>query len=179
MVLDVLVLIAVVYGVYKGASDGLFVSAASFLSLLIGTIAVLKFSNVIKVFLHDRLGWDSEFVPVLSFIVTFLIAVFLVHLVARFMTKVFQVVFLGFFNRLCGAVFYILIVTLMVCLVLSLFDQINVNHYLIDQDTLMKAYSYRYYVIISENIFPEFFQLIQNLFVRSAALITFPQTESV
>jgi membrane protein required for colicin V production len=179
MILDILVLIALSYGIYKGVSDGLFVSVASFLSLLIGTIGALKFSNVIKGFLYETVGWDSKFLPVLSFVIAFLITVFLVRLVAQFMTKVFQAVFLGFFNRLTGAVFYILIVALVICLILSLFDQINVNHFLIDQDTLMRSYSYRYYLMVSESVFPDFFKLIQDLFAKSAELIEIPQAEAV
>ncbi|MDR2222794.1 MAG: CvpA family protein [Flavobacteriaceae bacterium] len=172
MFLDCLVVIALGFGVYKGMTQGFFVSLASFLSLMIGTIGALKFSNLIKDFLYNSLGWDSKFVPVMAFVLAFFLAVFLTRLLAKFITKMFEAVMLGLVNRLLGILFQFLLTSFMVCLVLSMFDEININHFLASEETLNTSTAYRMYQSISQDIWPSVFQMVKHLFEKSVDVIT-------
>lgn len=183
MLLDIIVGIALVYAIYKGAKDGLFVSVAAFLALLIGIIGALKFSYIIKNFLFNQFGWESSFLPVVAFILTFFIAVLIVKVIAKLITKLFEAVFLGFLNRLFGAVFQILVVVLLVSVFLSLFDQINAILLMVNQESLMNSISYRTYLVLSDSVFPSFFELVKALFEKSIDVIKTPmplyESESV
>ncbi|MHC5363243.1 CvpA family protein [Myroides sp. LJL110] len=171
MILDLFVAIALIFGIYKGAKQGLFVSIAAFISLLIGVIIALKFSNVIKGYLYSSLGWDSSFLPIIAFVLTFFLAVLCVKLVAKLITHLLQAVYLGFLNRIFGAIFQILVVILLVSLFLSLFDKLNAIYPMISKQELELSHSYRIYQEISKHIFPSFFALIDSLFETSSQFI--------
>lgn len=171
MFLDVLVMIAMVYSIWQGITKGFFVSLASFLSIMIGTIAALKFSNVIKTYMYESMNWDSKFVPVLSFVLVFVLAVFLTTLIAKFVTKVFDAIMLGMLNRLLGVLFQVLLTAFIICVILSMFDEVNVNNMLASKETLEKSFSYTCYRGISENILPSLFQMVKHLFEKSVDVI--------
>lgn len=163
MVLDILVLIALAFGIFQGLKNGLFVSVVAFLSLLIGTMGALKFSNIIKDFLHQKWGWESSFLPLVSFVVAFVLAILAVRLAAQVTTKIFEAAFLGFFNRMLGALFQILVVILMMSLVYALMDQINSRIPLVGSETLASSKSYQVYLFVSEHIFPSLFAMVLAL----------------
>lgn len=179
MILDVLVLMALAFGVFKGFKNGFFVSVVAFLSLLIGTMGALKFSTVVKDFLQQKWGWESSFLPILSFIIAFVLAILAVRLAAQVTTKVFEAAFLGFFNRMLGALFQIFVVILMMSLVYALMDQINSYIPLIRPETLATAKSYQVYLFVSEHIFPSLFDMVKHLFEKSVDVLQTPTPESI
>lgn len=171
MILDILVGLGLLVGLYKGAKEGFFVSLAAFLSLLVGVITALKFSNLLKDYFHESLQWESTFVPIISFILTFIVAVLIVKMIARMITHVLQAIYLGFINRILGAIFQVLVVVLLLCVILSFFDHLNEWTQLITQEELSKSYSYRFYSYISHNYFHGFFKLVNDLFQRGVVII--------
>ena len=171
MILDIMVLLALAFGVFKGFKNGFFVSVVAFLSLLIGTMGALKFSNVVKDFLQHKWGWESSFLPVVSFVIAFILAILVVRLAAQITTKLFETAFLGFFNRLLGAVFQILVVILMMSLFYAVFDQVNSRITLIGPDALASSKSYVLYLFVSEHIFPSLFDMVRYLFEKSVDVL--------
>lgn len=179
MVLDILVVLALAFGVFTGIKKGFFVSVVAFLSLLIGTMGALKFSNVVKDFLQHKWGWESSFLPVFSFVIAFVLAILVVRLAAQIATKVFEVAFLGFFNRLLGALFQVLVVVLMMSLLYALFDQVNSRFVLVQPETLAQAKSYQVYLFVAEHIFPSLFKMVGYLFEKSVDVLQTPTPESI
>lgn len=179
MILDILVLLALAFGVFKGFKNGFFVSVVAFLSLLIGTMGALKFSNVVKDFLQHKWGWESSFLPVLSFVIAFVLAILAVRLAAQITTKIFEAAFLGFFNRMLGALFQILVVVLMMSLVYAVMDQINNSIRIIGPETLASSKSYSIYLFVSEHIFPSLFEMVKHLFEKSVDVLQTPTPESI
>ncbi|MBB1150949.1 MULTISPECIES: CvpA family protein [unclassified Myroides] len=179
MLLDILVVLALAFGVFKGVQKGFFVSVVAFLSLLIGTIGALKFSNVVKDFLQQQWGWESSFLPVFSFVIAFILAILVVRLAAQIATKVFEAAFLGLFNRLLGAIFQLFVVILVMSLLYALVDQINSFFILVSPETLNQAKSYQIYLFVSEHIFPSLFQMVAYLFEKSVDVLQTPTPESI
>ena len=171
MLLDSIVLIALLFGIYKGARVGLFVSVTAFLSLGIGVLGALKFSNVLKDFLVAKLNWDSSFLPLLSFVITFFLVLIVVKMIAKAITSVFEALYLGFVNRCLGAAFQILVVILLTSLFISFFEEFNNLFMFVTQEQLMSSYSYRVYLVLSEDLLPSFFNLVQHLFKQGQELI--------
>lgn len=171
MILDIAVLLFIVYGFYKGIKEGLFVSVAGFLSFLIGVIAALKFSNVIKSYLYLKFSWDSTVMSVVAFVVTFALAIFFVHLVAKLVTSVFNAMYLGLFNRFFGGVFEVLRVLLFACILLSLFEKLNVNYFIVAQEALQSSKFYIFYTVVAQEVFPSLFHLVDTLFEKGVEVI--------
>ncbi|MDM1360630.1 CvpA family protein [Myroides marinus] len=171
MFFDFIFLIAIGFAIFRGAKDGLFISVVSFLSLFIGMIGALKFSNIIKNFLMNSLGWESASIPLLAFVVAFFLAILAARFVAKIVTKFFETVFLGFFNRVFGAVFQILIVVLVGSVFLSIFDEINNIFTFVEHETLMNSVSYKIYLTLSESVLPSLYDLVKSLFSKSIDLL--------
>lgn len=167
MILDIGVLIIIVYSFYKGIKEGLFISIASFLSFIIGVIAALKFSNVIKNYLHLKLTWDPYVLSIVSFVITFAIAVFLLHLVAKVFTKLFHAMYLGLLNRLAGGLFQVLKVLIISCLALAVFEKVNLNQVLLTTQDLETSKFYGFYTTRVKHVVPDLFHLIDTLFDTS------------
>lgn len=171
MILDVIVLLFVIYGFYKGIREGFFVSVAAFLSFMIGVIAALKFSNIIKSYMYLRFSWDSTFMSIVAFVVTFSLAIFFVHLVAKIVTKIINVMYLGLFNRLLGGLFEVLRVLLFACILLSLFEKFNMTYIFITQEALQSSRFYVFYTSVAQDILPSLFHLVDTLFDKSVDVI--------
>ncbi|WP_158209812.1 CvpA family protein [Myroides phaeus] len=180
MFLDVIALIALVFALYKGIKDGFFVSVVAFLAIFIGAIGALKFSNVVKEFLFESFGWQTSFLPVIAFVLTFFFAILIAKFLANMVTKFFDAVFLGMFNRFFGALFQVLVVVLVGSMLLSFFDQMNDIFQVVEKETLEASYSYQVYLVVSDSILPSFFQLIKTLFEKSVEVLhTTTPSESV
>ncbi|WP_430614746.1 CvpA family protein [Flavobacterium sp. JP2137] len=168
ILIDLLCLVGLVYGFYKGFSDGLWVSIASFISLLVGLIGAIKFSTIVK----DFLGWDTKMLPLIAFILTFLLVIVLVHLLAKTLTQLTKAVFLGGLNRLFGGVFQLLKSLLIACILMTLFLKVNYNNFMAAPETLDKSYLYAVNKSVSKHVLPRVFALFDTLFEQSMDEIT-------
>lgn len=171
MILDVVVLLFVIYGLYKGIREGFFISVATFMSFVIGVIAALQFSNIIKAYLYLKFSLDSTIMSVLAFVVTFALAIFFVHLVAKVVTKVVNAMYLGLFNRLLGGLFEVLRVLLFACILLYLFEKFNITYIFATQEALESSRFYVFYTSIAQDVLPSLFHLIDTLFDKSVEVI--------
>jgi membrane protein required for colicin V production len=106
MTIDILVAILIVMAVIKGYQRGLIVAAFSFIAVVIGLAAAMKLSAVAATYIGSAVKISSEWLPVISFAVVFLLVVLLIRLGAKAIEKTAQVAMLGWVNRLGGIVFY-------------------------------------------------------------------------
>ncbi len=100
---DVLILGFIVLFAINGFRKGFIISLASLAALVLGIYLAVHFSNYIQVLLDDNFHPSKTWLPILSFIATFLAVVIIVLVVAKVMEKIFDVVGMGFLNKLAGA----------------------------------------------------------------------------
>ena len=101
---DVLILIIISLFVINGYRKGFIISLATFAALILGIYIAVHFSNLIQGILQENFHPSRTWLPILSFAETFLIVLILVFFVAKLMEKLFDVVGMGFLNKLAGAV---------------------------------------------------------------------------
>jgi membrane protein required for colicin V production len=126
MLLDIIALILLVVALYKGLSKGLIVALFSFLSFFIGLAAALKLSVLVARNLGEHVNVSERWLPVIAFILVFLLVVFLVRLGAKGLEKIFQVSLLGWVNRLGGFFFYLLIYLFVFSILIFYADAIHI-----------------------------------------------------
>lgn len=141
-ILDIILGGFLVYGLFKGFKNGFFVELASFFGLLIGIYSASKFADYTQNFLKGYVSWNPQTIKISAFLITFVLVVFGIYLLAQFLTTVVKMAFLGSFNRLAGAGLGILKLVLLLGIFLKIFDQINVNHFLVKKDTLENSIFY-------------------------------------
>jgi membrane protein required for colicin V production len=125
MLIDIIFAVLLLVAIFKGYSKGFVIAIFSFAALFIGLAAALKLSayvgNRLKGSTHISSGW----LPFLSFIIVFIIAVLLVSWCGKLIQKTFEMAMLGWLNRLAGIVLYVLMYTIIFSVFLFYAEKIN------------------------------------------------------
>ena len=143
------------YALFKGIKNGLFVELASLVALIAGIFIALKFSGFAKSILENNISWDPKYIEIIAFALTFIAVVAGIHLFAKVLTKIADFAFLGWLNKLAGAVFSILKTILALSIVILLFEKMNVNNMIAIQETLDNSVFYDPIKKVSEFIYPQ------------------------
>ena len=99
---DLAVLVPLLFGMYKGFTKGLILSIATLVGLILGVWSGVKFSHITSELLFDKFQID---IPLLAFAVTFLGVLILMYFVGKLLSKFIDILALGLFNKIGGALF--------------------------------------------------------------------------
>lgn len=102
---DVLLLIPLIYFAYKGFKNGLIIEVFTLLALLVGIYAGIHFSDGTAKMLKESWGFDSDYLPVIAFTLTFLGVGAMVFFGGKFLEKVVDISGLSIANKLGGIAF--------------------------------------------------------------------------
>jgi membrane protein required for colicin V production len=147
--IDIVLGVLLALGIFKGIKNGLIVEFASLISFFAGIYIAVKFSNVVGAFIGD-----SKTAKVFAFILTFILVVVGIFLLAKILSKVASALFLGILNRIGGAVFGVLKTALILGVILSLFQKINLNDALISKETQENSLFFNPILKTSEYMLP-------------------------
>lgn len=103
--LDIIICIVLLIGLYKGYLNGFFVELTSLIALIAAIYGAIYFSNFAGDWLREQVHWDDVYITIASFIITFLVIIFVITYVGKLITKVVKTVQLSFINKLAGAAF--------------------------------------------------------------------------
>ena len=140
MVLDIILLIFLVIGAVKGLQRGFIVGIFSIIAIIIGLAAAMKLSAVAAAYLDGSINISARWLPVISFILVFLVVVILVRIGANLIQKTVEVAFLGWANRLAGALLYVLLYTIVFSVLLFFAEQLQI----VKQETIAESTTYRW-----------------------------------
>jgi membrane protein required for colicin V production len=138
MLIDVFFAIIVLFACIKGFQKGLILAFFSIVAFILGLAAALKLSAVVATKLHASMSVSAKWLPLISFVLVFLIVVVLVNLGAKLLQKSVELVLLGWVNRLGGIVFYILLYSI----IFSIFLFYAVQLHLIKPETIAASTCY-------------------------------------
>jgi membrane protein required for colicin V production len=107
--IDILFYIIIILAVIQGWRTGLIVAFFSLICGLIGLAAAVKLSAVVA----DRMGSDmhlaGRWVPIIAFVLVFVLVLLLVRWGALLLKKITSVVLLGWLDKLGGILFYLIL----------------------------------------------------------------------
>jgi membrane protein required for colicin V production len=147
--IDIVIATLLVFGLIRGLRNGLFVELASLVSFFIGIYIAVKFSYIVSAFIGE-----SKSAKVTAFVITLVLVVIAIHLLAKVFSGIASFVFLGWLNKLGGAVFATLKTALLLGIVLSLFQKVNLNHTIISKETQEKSLFFNPLLKTSEVLLP-------------------------
>jgi len=151
---DIILGIILLYAIFKGFRNGFFVELASLVSLLLGVYLSIEFSDFTADFIRKSLSFDSEYLEIIAFLVTFVLVVIAVILLAKVFTKIVDFASLGWINRLFGAVFGLLKMIFILSVSIHFFQKINTNGIFVSEEKTNQSLLYNPIVEISIFIFP-------------------------
>ena len=142
------------YGFLKGMFKGFFYEMASFVSLAIGVYAAIHFSDLVKTKMEVWFNYHHQYLNIIAFVVTFLLAVVGVLLLAKFFTTAANFASLGLFNQLLGGLFGTLKMLLFLSIILNVFLKLNKKEGLLPHKQVATSVLFLPVVNVSQQIYP-------------------------
>ena len=151
---DYILLIPLLYGLYRGFTKGLIIELASLLALILGIYGALHFSSFTFEFISDYVEIKTVYLQLASYGLTFLIIVMVISLTGKALTMLIKLVALGFINRMMGAIFGSIKVLLILALFILFFDRFNKQFGMVKNEVLDASLLYNPIRIQAEQFYP-------------------------
>lgn len=140
MVLDLVFAVVIVLAILKGYQRGLIIGLFSLMAVIIGLAAALKLSAVVAGYIGKTVKVSEEWLPLISFVVVFLLVLLLIRLGAKAIERTVEVALLGWVNKLGGIILYAAIYTIVFSVLLFYAEQMK----LIQPETIDKSLTYSF-----------------------------------
>jgi membrane protein required for colicin V production len=123
--LEIVILIPLLWGAYKGFSKGIIIEVSSIVGLFLGIYLAAKFSDDLEIFLSKLDLFSVHLLPFISFCLMFLGVVVLVFVLAKLLEKVINIIALKLFNKIFGAIFGMVKYALIISGIIFIMQEIN------------------------------------------------------
>ncbi|MFS4454557.1 CvpA family protein [Maribacter sp. 2304DJ31-5] len=133
--IDIILGLLLIWGLWKGLKNGLFVEIASIIALVAGIYGAVHFSYITGNYLAAKMEWDAGYINITAFIITFILIVLIVHMAGKFLTKIADFAMLGLLNKIAGGIFGVLKVAVILGTIIIFFEKINANLNFMDEET--------------------------------------------
>lgn len=147
------------FALFKGLRNGLFIELASLAAFLVGIYCAIKFSYLMISFFP--ISYSPKTIKIVAFIATLLIVIIGVHLLAKLLSKLASFAFVGWLNKLGGAVFAALKTAILLGIMLNFVEKLNYNDLLISSKNRHKSALYYPILNTSNAVLP----ILKNWFV--------------
>ena len=132
--LDIILGLLLLFGLWKGLKNGLFVELASIVALIAGIYGAIHFSYYAGDYLSQNMEWDERYINIAAFVITFIIIVTVVSLAGKILTKIANFAMLGLLNKIAGGIFGALKVGVILGALLIFFDRLDDSIGFISED---------------------------------------------
>lgn len=155
-IFDLIIALPLIWAGFKGFKKGLVVEVFSLLALILGVFCAIYFPEFAGDLIQTNFQIKADLIPILAFVVTFIVVVILVNLTGNIIEKMIDVLALGFFNKLGGLAFGIIKSALVLSILLFLFEGLNKKWNLIDEDSKENSILYGPLTQFSTTVIPYF-----------------------
>lgn len=152
--IDIILGLLLLFAAINGFRKGLISELASLAALILGIWGAIEFSYITSDFLTENFNLETEYLNIISFIITFIVIVILVHIVGSSVNKLIEVAMLGFLNKTAGLIFGILRSALILSIILLVFDKIDEDVRILSQEAKAESRLYEPVRKLAPSIFP-------------------------
>jgi len=153
-IFDIIITALLLFGFVRGLVKGLFVEVASLAALIGGVYGAIHFSYLISNFLKEYVTWNTEYISLAAFAITFIVIIVVISLLGKALTKIANFASLGIINKILGGVFGVLKIGLILSVVFIFFGKMNDTIPFIEKQTLEESILYSPVKKIAPTIFP-------------------------
>lgn len=151
---DIIVLIPLIWGIYRGFSRGLIMETATLIALFLGVFFAVKFSDLTANFLNVSFQIDPRFLPIVAFVLTFLGVVAIVIITAKLVEKFAEQAELTTANKVGGSFLGLLKYALGISVVIFLLNCAGKDGKFFSEETQSKSFLYKPLASIAATILP-------------------------
>jgi membrane protein required for colicin V production len=161
--IDIIILIAFAWAAYRGITKGFIIMAASLLALILGIWGAIRFSDFTSSLLIEKFHFETRYLSVISFALTFIVIVICVQLLGRLFDKLVEAVALGLVNRIAGLIFSLIKTAFIVSILLTVLNEIDKNVPFIPEEHRQGSFFYEPLSKLAPTVFPNLdFESIRN-----------------
>lgn len=172
--IDIILLLCFIPAIVKGLTKGLIEQVVSLVSLLVGVWLAFRFSQPLTEMVEGWKIWglmatdgetftvDGKIVGIVCFTVIVIVAIFVLALIGKLITKALSLASLGWLNRLLGLGFALFKTALVAGLILYVFDPLNSKWGMIGDEALKNSVLYEPLKAFALKVFPFLKELILN-----------------
>jgi membrane protein required for colicin V production len=106
VLIDLIALVLLIMAIVKGWHRGLLIAVLSMVAFIVGIAAAMKLSVLVAGWLSNSVNISAKWLPVVSFILVFVVVVLLVRAGANLLDEAVEMAFLGWLNKLGGIIFF-------------------------------------------------------------------------
>lgn len=152
--IDLVFTVLLLWAAYRGYTKGFIVQLATLAALLLGILGAVMFSDFTSELIIKKFDVSGQYLPVISFAVTFIAIVIAVHLLAKMLNKLIDAIALGIVNRLLGVTFSVLKIAFIVSIILVLVNKVDNKYQFIPESTKEESLMYKPLSNFAPMIFP-------------------------
>jgi membrane protein required for colicin V production len=154
--LDIILIILLGLGLIRGFTNGLVRELTSLAALILGIFGAIKFSDLTSSLLIEHFNLSGNYLPVLSFAITFVVIIIAVHFVGDMLDKFSKIPVLSMVNRLAGMVFGLLKTALIVSILLVILGALDKRAGFLPKDKIADSFLYEPVYNLAPFIFHNF-----------------------
>ncbi|PIQ24640.1 MAG: colicin V production protein [Bacteroidetes bacterium CG18_big_fil_WC_8_21_14_2_50_41_14] len=140
--LDIILVIPLLLFTYSGFKKGLIIEVATLAALILGLYFAFYFSEFATEILDNWFTIDPAYLAIIAFIVTFTVVMLLVIAIGKIIEKFMDLLLLGFFNKLTGAVFGLMKGALVISIVIFTINYFNESRTVLKKETCQQSTLY-------------------------------------
>ena len=141
-IVDIVLLLCFIPAIVSGITKGFVRQVVEIAAILLGAWVAFHYSSLASIWLAQYIEAEKIVLHVICFVVILLFVAGLLTLLGRLLTKVLNMVSLGWVNGLLGLVFGIIKVAIILGLLVLAFEALNSALNILDADQLENAVVY-------------------------------------
>lgn len=153
-IIDIILVAFLILGAVKGFSKGLIAQLFSLAALLLGIWGAIRFSDYTATLLVEQFNFHNQYLPLISFAVTFALIVIAVHFLGKLIEGLFDLTVLGVVNKVSGLIFGIIINAFILSVLIVLVEKVNVRMKFYSKEDAEKSYVYQPLSKLAPAVFP-------------------------
>ncbi len=151
--IDIIILLFLLWGAYRGFSKGLIIEVATLLGLVLGVYVAIKYSSYTEGILVDFLNISSRYISYIALAVTFVLVAIVVYIIGKLLTKLIDIISLGLINKLLGTILGIAKYFVIVCVLLMIVDALNIKFQFLSEETQQKSLLFYPFLNFAQKIY--------------------------
>jgi membrane protein required for colicin V production len=171
--IDILLIVPLCYAGWKGFKNGFVIELFTLLAILVGIYVGIHFSDFVAEWMKSTFEWDSPYLPVIAFTITFLGVGAMIYFGGKLVEKMIKVVHLSPVNKAFGIVFAVLKMLYILSVILVLIDSYDEKGDFFPENTKESSLLYEPVKNISTTTVPALAE--STIFIENALK---PETDS-
>ena len=153
-ILDIILLICFVVAIFQGVRKGFIAQAISIISIVLGIWASARFTDIVTGWISQFITASEQVLKLVSFTIILVIIFLLLAAIGKLLEGMFQLVMLGWLNKLLGAVFALIKVGLIIGIIILAFNSLNTTFNFMDEAKFSDSILYMPLKQLANEVFP-------------------------